>query len=139
VEQAEAPKYLAASDVLLSPHVPSDDGSRFFGSPTKLFEYMAMGKAIIASELDQIGTVFQNSLRVDSLPEDMPIGGEDRIAILVQPANITQLVTAMKFLAERPLWREKLGSNARTEALSKYTWTHHVSRILDRARDLEII
>jgi glycosyltransferase involved in cell wall biosynthesis len=139
VEQAEAPKYLAASDVLLSPHVPSDDGSRFFGSPTKLFEYMAMGKAIIASELDQIGTVFQNSLRVNSLPEDMPIGGEDRIAILVQPANITQLVIAMKFLAERPLWREKLGSNARTEALSKYTWTHHVNRILDRARDLEII
>ena len=38
-------EYLDASDILVSPHIPMPDGSRFFGSPTKLFEYMAMGKA----------------------------------------------------------------------------------------------
>ena len=32
VEQRDAAGYLAASDVLLSPHVPNADGSPFFGS-----------------------------------------------------------------------------------------------------------
>ena len=36
VRQAEAPAYLAASDLVLSPHVPNEDGTPFFGSPTKL-------------------------------------------------------------------------------------------------------
>ena len=54
------PQYLAACDILASPHVPNADGSPFFGSPTKLFEYMAMGKAIVASDLDQIGEVLRH-------------------------------------------------------------------------------
>jgi glycosyltransferase involved in cell wall biosynthesis len=53
VAQEDGAQYLAACDILASPHVPNPDGSPFFGSPTKLFEYMAMGKAIVASNLDQ--------------------------------------------------------------------------------------
>src|SRR5262249_9140643 len=53
IEQADGPQHLAACDVLASPHVPNADGTPFFGSPTKLFKYMAMGRAIIASDLDQ--------------------------------------------------------------------------------------
>src|SRR5262249_53598361 len=60
VPQDEGPRYLAACDVLASPHVPNPDGTPFFGSPTKLFEYMAMGKAIVASNLDQIGEVLHH-------------------------------------------------------------------------------
>ena len=44
VEHGEVPALLDACDILASPHVPLTDGSEFFGSPTKLFEYMAMGK-----------------------------------------------------------------------------------------------
>src|SRR5205814_1757322 len=57
IAQSEAPAHLAATDILVSPHVPNPDGTPFFGSPTKLFEYMAMGKAILASNLEQIGDV----------------------------------------------------------------------------------
>src|SRR5262249_2480351 len=57
LEHERVPGMLDACDILLSPHVPLADGSEFFGSPTKLFEYMAMGKAIVASRLGQIGDV----------------------------------------------------------------------------------
>ena len=51
------PALLDACDILVAPHVPLADGSEFFGSPTKTFEYMAMGKGIVASRLGQIGEV----------------------------------------------------------------------------------
>jgi glycosyltransferase involved in cell wall biosynthesis len=131
VAQAEAPAYLSASDVLLSPHVANADGSRFFGSPTKLFEYMAMGKAIIASDLDQIGTVLQDSLRSGGLPSAEPTTHETALGILIPPGDVTALVDAIKFAVDRSEWRTVLGKNARTEALAKYTWMHHVDAILD--------
>ena len=53
VPQAEGPAYLAACDILVLPTAPNPDGSSFFGSPTKLFEYMAMGRPIVATSLGQ--------------------------------------------------------------------------------------
>jgi len=131
--------YLDAADILVSPHVPMPGGRSFFGSPTKLFEYMAMGKAIIAPDLDQIGHVFRNSLKAGELPDESPQETESRIAILMQPGDIQQLVEAIRFIAVEPTWRAKLGMNARAEALSKYTWAHHVQEILGRVRSLNLI
>ncbi len=51
------------------------DGSRFFGSPTKLFEYMAMGKGIVASRLDQLAEVLEH----------------DQTAWLVTPGDVEEL------------------------------------------------
>ena len=57
VSHKEVPGLLDACDILVSPHIPLAAGADFFGSPTKLFEYMAMGKGIVASRLGQIGEV----------------------------------------------------------------------------------
>lgn len=132
VPQADAPSYLAASDVLLSPHVANADGSRFFGSPTKLFEYMAMGKAIVASDLDQIGDVLKNSVRSVALPATEPSDGDSRLAVLFPPGDIPAFIESVKFAVSRAAWRTTLGRNARAEALEKYTWEHHTAAILDR-------
>ena len=130
VPQREAPSYLAASDVLLSPHVQNADGSHFFGSPTKLFEYMAMGKGIVASDLDQIGEVLAGGLRTADLPA-RPTQASDRMpAVLVRPGDMAQLIEGVRFLVERPDWRERLGQNARGLVLTHYTWRHHVDKIL---------
>ncbi len=128
VPQSETVKYLAASDILVSPHVANADGSRFFGSPTKLFEYMAMGKGIIASDLDQIGEVLAAGIRIwsDSL-DSRPFAS----AILVRPGNVDDLNRSLRFLVERPAVRRAIGVAARGDVLRKYTWHHHVTKILD--------
>jgi glycosyltransferase involved in cell wall biosynthesis len=133
VPQAEAPAYMAAAQVLLSPHVENQDGSRFFGSPTKLFEYMAMGKAIIASDLEQIGEVLKVSLRSEALPShDADPNLRQFLSILCRPGDVDSLLRGIRFLVEYPSWRHVLGNNARNEALTKYTWDRHVAAIIDR-------
>lgn len=137
VPQVEAPSYLAASDILLSPHIENADGTNFFGSPTKLFEYMAMGKAIVASRLDQIGHVLDGSLDAANLPPFFDPSSE-AVGVLCKPGSVNQLIEGIRFCVENPDWRTRLGANARARALTRYTWQHHVDAILkglDRVRE----
>jgi len=130
VPQMAAPSYLAMADILVSPHVPNPDGTRFFGSPTKLFEYMAMNKAILASNLEQIGEVLSPSLPVGRLPDRAPQSDDPELAVLTTPGSVEDVVTGLRFLVERPEWRSRLGGNARAAALGRFTWDHHVEAIL---------
>ena len=114
VPQDQGPAHLAACDILVSPHVPNPDGSRFFGSPTKLFEYMAMGRAVLASDLDQIGDVLKH--------------GET--AWMVPPGDDVALAHGLAVLVDDPDLRARLGAAARREAVATYSWTAHVRRIL---------
>lgn len=118
--QADGPAFLAACDILASPHVPNADGSRFFGSPTKLFEYMAMGKGIVASRLEQIGEVLEH----------------DRTAWLVEPASVDELVEGLRTLIDEPALTKRLGTAARAEVVAKYTWEEHTKKIIER---LEVV
>lgn len=136
VPQDEAPRYLAASDILLSPHVPNADGSRFFGSPTKLFEYMAMSRGIVASDLDQIGDVLRHSYRAADLPAGPCASGEDHVAILTIPGSVDELIAGVRFLVEREDYRVALGRSARAEVLRRYTWQRNVDELLARLREL---
>lgn len=133
VPQRQAPAYLAASDILVSPHVPNADGSRFFGSPTKLFEYMAMGKPILASALDQVGEVLRNSMTcADRGISSETVVRERRLAVLLPPGDSRSLAEGLVMLAQRPDLRMALGATARAEALRAYTWRRHVAAILER-------
>jgi glycosyltransferase involved in cell wall biosynthesis len=115
VEHARVPALLDACDILLSPHVPLEDGSEFFGSPTKLFEYMAMGKGIIASRLGQIAEVLV----------------DEETALLTEPGNVSQLADAITRLSRSRELRERLGAAARDAADAEHTWTHNAQRVLD--------
>lgn len=115
VEHDEIPALLDACDVLVSPHVPLEGGAEFFGSPTKLFEYMAMGKAIVASRLGQIGEVLKH----------------EETALLVSPGNSQELSAAIIRFAESRSLRETLGSAARSTAVANHTWTRNAQNILD--------
>lgn len=114
VSQAQGPAHLAACDLLASPHVPNADGTPFFGSPTKLFEYMAMGKGIVASNLDQIGEILEHG----------------RTAWLVEPKKPEALMAGLRQLIDDMDLRQRLGQAARAEAVAKYTWREHTRRII---------
>lgn len=118
IEHERVPAYLDACDVLVSPHVPLVDGSEFFGSPTKLFEYMAMGKGIVASRLGQIGDVL----------------ADEETALLVEPGNAAELSAAILKLARSTDLRERLGKAARAEAVAHHTWARNARRVLDAYR-----
>jgi glycosyltransferase involved in cell wall biosynthesis len=119
VPQEEGPAHLAACNVLAAPHVPNPDGTPFFGSPTKLFEYMAMGKGIVASDLDQIGDVLRH--------------GET--AWLVRPGDADSLKEGLLVLIGDDGLRDRLGRAAREEVVARYTWTEHTRRIMEKLQE----
>lgn len=129
IPQAVAPRYLAAADILLSPHVKNADGSRFFGSPTKLFEYMAMAKPVIASGLEQIGEVLCGGLAAEELLRGGEVAAAAAPAVLCEPGDARQLAATIQALVDRPELGHELGQNARRRALENYTWPHHVQAI----------
>ena len=116
IPHSEAAGYLAACDILVSPHLGFEDGSRFFGSPTKLFEYMAMGKAIIASDLEQIGETIVDGVN----------------GLLMKPGNARQLCRLIMKLADNKALRMRLGAQARKDAEQRYGWVSNVERILQK-------
>lgn len=109
------PSYLDACDILVSPHVPMEDGSDFFGSPTKLFEYMAMAKPIVASRLGQIADVIEDG----------------KNGYLVEPGNIDMLVETLAKLSAKPNECKQLGEQARQDVIANYTWKRNAGRVLE--------
>jgi len=82
------------------------DGRKFFGSPTKLFEYMSMGRPIVASRLDQLADVLEN----------------DRTALLVTPGSAIELSSAILSIAEDRARHCDMGAKARETAKTSHTW-----------------
>ncbi|MDQ6675214.1 MAG: glycosyltransferase family 4 protein [Chloroflexota bacterium] len=114
VPHARMPAYLAACDVLVSPHGRQADGGEFFGSPTKLFEYMAVGRPIVASAVGQIADVLQ----------------DEQSALLVPPDDPQALSGAIIRLVDDACLRDRLGRAARRAAVERHTWRQNADRLL---------
>jgi len=114
LDHSDAISRLAACDVLICPHVDLK-GQRFFGSPTKVFEYLALGKPIVASRLEQLDEVLDD-------------GGT---AILVEPGDARSLAEGVSRILGSPELALSLGAAARAEAVSHHTWRVRADTILD--------
>jgi glycosyltransferase involved in cell wall biosynthesis len=120
LSHSEMPAYLAACDILVSPHGRQVDGGEFFGSPTKLFEYMAMGRPIVASGVGQIAEVLR----------------DESTALLVPADDAEALVGAIVRLVDDAWLRARLGTAARQAAAQQHTWRQNAERVLEcLARD----
>jgi len=129
----ETPAYLVHCDVFLCPTQSNKDGSRFFGSPTKLFEYMSMGKPVIASDLEQVAEIVSPAVYIKNV-RNRPLIITDQVGFLVNPLDIQGFVEACLlciYMSDED--RKKIGANARKKALDQYTWRQHVKKIVDHA------
>jgi glycosyltransferase involved in cell wall biosynthesis len=122
VPQIDSPRYLSCCNLFVAPHISNPDDSPFFGSPTKLFEYMAMGRPLIASCLGQM--------------DELLIHNET--AWLVEPGNVKVLANAMADLMADDDAARRMAVAARDEVLAKHTWQMHVNKILDALRNREV-
>jgi glycosyltransferase involved in cell wall biosynthesis/ubiquinone/menaquinone biosynthesis C-methylase UbiE len=130
VEQVEGRRLLGACDLFVSPHNRHMVGSRFFGSPTKIFEYMAMAAGIVSSDLEQIGQVLSPALR----PHDFTPSGPRPVvtnqrAVLCKPGDVEEFVRGVLALVRDPATCAALGRNARQAILDHHSWDRHVERL----------
>ncbi len=125
VPQDEGARLLGACDIYVSPHNSHMVDSKFFGSPTKLFEYMAMGEGVVGSDLEQLGEVLSPALRAADLSRaDLRV--TDQRAVLCTPGDVKEFVDAVVGLVERPEIASALGRNARQAVIDSFSWQRHV-------------
>ena len=108
IAQDQVPDHIAAFDIALQPDVVD------YASPLKLFEYMALGKAIIAPDQENIREIVtqgETALLFSNVSE----GAFDK--------NLSHLVDDAQL-------RAQLGARARNEIIRQdYSWNGNASRI----------
>lgn len=113
VENRLVPTYLKAADALLMPYT-RDTLTYEWMSPLKLFEYMAAGRPIIATDLEAIKKRIQH----------METG------ILVKEKSGDEIANAIRLVFADKTLADKLSRNAEKKA-EKYTWKRRAEVILD--------
>ncbi len=120
--------YLAACDAFICPTQPNRDGTRFFGSPTKLFEYLSMAKPIIASNLEQLSEVISPAITRSEISSTK--NNDQFVGILVEPDDMQGFVDSICALANLSVTKQnEAGSRARLKAQQHYSWSDHVHKI----------
>ena len=118
---AELDPFYRRFDVVIAPYqktvaVAGGNGNTVeWMSPLKIFEYMAYGKAIVASDLPVLHEVLDPG----------------RTALMVDPGNVDAWIRALSRLMENPTECRKLGLRAREVFTRNYTWRGRAERILD--------
>lgn len=103
--------YLETFDIAVAPYRPIVTG--FYVSSLKIFEYMAAGKPIVASQIGQIGEILQHKYT----------------ALMVEPGDTEELAQAIIKLAQNSGLRKFLGQNARKLARKEYTWDKYAEKL----------
>ncbi len=112
VPNVEVPCWIKSFDIAVATF-PNREHYAYFMSPLKLFEYMAAGVPIVASDLPSIREVLRH--------------GEN--AWLVEPGAPVELAQSLYTLLENPTLARRLAKQAR-EDVQAYTWRTRGATIL---------
>jgi glycosyltransferase involved in cell wall biosynthesis len=117
IPNSDVPSRLVQFDILCMPYSPTCPTSPWM-SPMKLFEYMAAGRAIVATDLPSIRQILRHG----------------RNALLCKPDAPAELAAAIRQLEAKPEFRETLGRQARAD-VANYTWKARAREIVRRLQD----
>lgn len=114
VDPADVPKLYERMDVGVAPYPGNID---FYFSPLKVYEYMAAGLPVVASDIGQIRQILR--------------AGDS--GILYRAGNIDHLVEALETLLSDRERAKAMGLRARHIAVSEHSWDNRVALILGLA------
>lgn len=112
VQRSEVAAYQAAFDVAVQPEATS------YASPLKLFEYMALGHAIIAPDQPNLREILEH----------------EKNALLFAPGDIQAFNDTLQRLVTDDALRQRLG-RAAADAVTEtpYTWDGNAKRVIELA------
>jgi glycosyltransferase involved in cell wall biosynthesis len=113
----QMPEHLAAVDIFIAPYPRIEP---FYFSPLKIFEAMAMGKAVLASSQGQIRELITDG--VDGL--------------LYPPGDKAIFLKKLRLLIANTELRKKLGKGARRKIEQQFTWRHNAQSVMELCRNL---
>ena len=99
ISYEDVPSYVAAGDITIMP------ATNDYGNPMKVYEYMALGKAVVAPNQPTITEIATHGLN----------------AYLFEPENIQEMSSALEKLAVNPVLRRELGTQG-AQLASQHTW-----------------
>lgn len=114
----EIPFYLAAADCLILPNTGKKDISKYYTSPMKLFEYLASGRPIIASDLPSIRAIVT-----------------DEQVKFFEADNQTELVKAINYVYQNYSTIE-CKAKLNKEYVLNFTWSKRSQRILSKIGEI---
>ena len=109
------PEYIAAFDIAVMPH------SNVYGSPMKIFEYMAMEKAVVAPRFGPLEDGIDNGVN----------------GYLFEPGNEVELFEAFDRLLMNDDLRMKVGAQGRKRVLNKHNWNYNAELVCKLAARLK--
>jgi glycosyltransferase involved in cell wall biosynthesis len=105
-------------DVALAPYprLPHE----FYFSPLKLFEYMACGVAVVASNVGQVADLIRPG----------------KTGLLYPPGDLDALAQSCRRLLDNPRLRRTLARQASKRVHTHHTWDKNASRVIEVAKSL---
>jgi glycosyltransferase involved in cell wall biosynthesis len=113
IAHTSVPEMVSIADVAVVPAAPVPASRGGTGTPLKLFEYMAAGKAIVATAQNQATEVIQDGHN----------------GLLVEAGDVNRFAGAILTLLNDPEARGRLGQNARQQAIELYSWEEYTRRL----------
>jgi glycosyltransferase involved in cell wall biosynthesis len=113
VAHTSVPEMVSIAEVAVVPATPVPASRGGTGTPLKLFEYMAAGKAIVATALNQAAEVIQDGYN----------------GLLVEAGDSHGFAEAILALLSDSEKRARLGQNARQQAVENFSWEQYTRRL----------